>query len=82
VLGFLTPPQAGQGGAPLKTLVGFQRVHVPARCSRLVTLYPALTDFSLVSEAGVREAVPGDWTLSFGVAEGGGFAQRSLRAHL
>ena len=30
VLGFLTPPGAGQNGVALKTLFGFQRVHVKA----------------------------------------------------
>ena len=30
VLGFMTPPGAGENGVPLKTLFGFERVHVKA----------------------------------------------------
>jgi hypothetical protein len=48
VLGFLTPPNAGTGGAPLKTLFGFERVHVKKGETVSVYLYPQLTDFTHV----------------------------------
>jgi pre-mRNA-splicing factor SYF2/beta-D-xylosidase 4 len=77
VLGFLTPPGAGQNGVALKTLFGFQRVHVPAGQTVSVFLYPALTDFARADAHGVLRAIPGDYSLAFGVEEtlaaGGGF---------
>jgi|EP01043_Picozoa_sp_COSAG02_P028769 hypothetical protein len=82
VLGFLTPPSAGQNGAPLKSLFAFERVHVPAGETATVQLYPELTDFALVDGSGAKALTAGDWTLEFGVQEGGGYARRTLRAHL
>lgn len=49
VLGFLTPPNAGTDGAPLKSLFGFERVHVKSGETISVYLYPQLTDFTHVS---------------------------------
>ena len=82
VLGFLTPPSAGQGGVPLKSLFAFERVHVPAGKTVTVQLYPELTDFALVDSTGTKTLAAGDWTLEFGVAEGGGYARRTLRAQV
>ena len=77
VLGFLTPPGAGQNGVPLKTLFGFERVHVRAGETVSVFLYPSLTDFARADADGVLQAAPGDYTLTFGIQEtltnGGGF---------
>ena len=85
VLGFLTPPDAGKGGVPLKSLFGFERVHVEAGHSVVVDLYPALTDFVRVDLEGRMHAHPGQYTVSFGVEEasgalGQGFAQHVLTA--
>ena len=84
VLGFVTPPGAGQNGVPLKTLFGFERVHVPAGSTVTVWLYPALTDFSLVGLDGERGATTGDYTVSFGVREaaehGMGYAEAKVTA--
>jgi beta-D-xylosidase 4 len=52
VLGFITPPNAGKDGAPLKSLFGFERVHVRAGATVTVWLYPAATDFAPVDAAG------------------------------
>lgn len=49
MLGFLTPPNAGTDGAPLKSLFGFERVHVKSGETISVYLYPQLTDFTHVS---------------------------------
>jgi len=68
VLGFVTPPNAGKDGAPLKSLFGFERVHVKAGATVTVWLYPALTDFAPVDAAGKRHATAGEYTISFGVA--------------
>ena len=84
VLGFLTPPGAGQGGVPLKQLFGFERVHLKAGDSTTVWLYPSLLDFAATNAAGERHALPGQWTASFGVPEGAangmGFATATIAA--
>jgi hypothetical protein len=69
VLGFLTPPGAGQNGVPLQTLFGFERVHVKAGETVTVFLTPALTDFAQVGVDGKMKATPGTYQVHFGVAE-------------
>ena len=81
VLGFLTPPGAGEGGVPLQTLFGFERVHLAPGASTTVTLYPAHADFAQVGRDGVRRAHPGEYVAKFGVREtaahGGGYAEHA-----
>jgi len=67
VLGFLTPPGAGQNGVPLQTLFGFQRVHVPAGETVTVTLYPEMTDFAQVDKNGQLYAHEGTYRVHFGI---------------
>ena len=67
VLGFLKPPGAGVGGVPLQTLFGFDRVHIKAGETVTVELYPSLADFSQVDVDGERYALPGEYTIHFGV---------------
>merc|ERR1712070_887874 len=69
VLGFLTPPGAGTNGVPLKVLFGFERVHVKAGETVTVFLYPALTDFAQAGADGKLRAVPGKYSVHFGIAE-------------
>lgn len=69
VLGFMTPPGAGESGVPLQTLFGFERVHVPAGKTVEVYLYPDVTTFSIVDERGVRNVLPGEYKVHFGVRE-------------
>ena len=71
VLGFLTPPDAGRGGAPIQSLFGFERVHVRAGETVSVWLYPALTDFAKAALDGTRTPRTGTYTVSFGVAAPG-----------
>jgi hypothetical protein len=84
VLGFITPPGAGENGVPLKQLFGFERVHVKAGETVRVDLYPALTDFTQVNTQGVREMHPGAYTLSVGMQEtevhGMGFVEHHFKA--
>lgn len=84
VLGFLVPPGAGERGVPLRTLFGFERVHVKAGESVTVWLYPALTDFAIADLDGHRAPLPGQYTVRFGVKEaaahGMGFAEVVLTA--
>jgi uncharacterized repeat protein (TIGR01451 family) len=84
VLGFLTPPNAGKDGMPIKTLFGFERVHVKAGESVTVWLYPSMTDFAFANIKGERVAVAGTYTVSFGVREtaalGMGYVEATLEA--
>mmetsp|Transcript_107725 Transcript_107725/g.303479 ORF Transcript_107725/g.303479 Transcript_107725/m.303479 type:complete len:901 (+) Transcript_107725:91-2793(+) len=69
ILGFLTPPGAGQNGVPLKQLFGFDRVHVKAGETVTVLLYPAITDFAQAGLDGKLRAFPGEYRVHFGVVE-------------
>ena len=81
VLGFLSPPGRGTGGFPLKSLFGFERVHVKAGATVSVYLYPALTDFAITAADGTRVARAGTFKVSFGVgAPGMGYVEAPLEA--
>lgn len=71
VLGFLVPPGAGTGGAPLQTLFGFERVHVKKGETVSVWLGVSARDLTRVSRdaAGelARRPAPGAYTLRVGV---------------
>lgn len=58
------------GGHPIKSLFGFERVHVRAGQTASVALYPTLTHFALTSADGSRVPLAGDYRLSFGVQGG------------
>jgi len=83
VLGFITPPDAGKDGVPLKYLFGFERVHVPRGKTVSVFLYPSLSDFTQVDVSGLRVPVPGDYMVEFGIPEtqelGQGFAVHKIQ---
>ena len=81
VLGFLTPPNAGVDGVPLKELFAFDRVHVKAGETKQVFLLPALRHFARVDEDGARVANPGTYTVEFGLPGGRvAYAARALAA--
>ena len=86
VLGFVVPPGAGEDGAPLQELFGFERVHVKAGETVSVWLYPTLAHFTAVTASGARAVRPGESTVRFGVrasAERGmGFLEHRLTAVL
>ena len=69
VLGFITPPGAGTNGTPLKTLFGFERVHVLAGKTVTVDLYPSLANFALVDKDGNWREQAGEWKVEFGLGE-------------
>jgi len=69
VLGFIIPPDAGKDGNPIKTLFGFERVHVPKGQTVSVFLYPSFGDFTRVDTNGKRVPVPGDYVVHFGIPE-------------
>jgi len=49
----------GVDGAPIRALAGFQRIHLTASASQVVTFTLRDRDLSLVDENGVRRIVPG-----------------------
>ncbi len=49
----------GVVGAPIRALIGFQRVHLAPNASQTVTFKPTDRDWSTVDPAGVRKLVPG-----------------------
>lgn len=67
VLGFLIPPEAGKNGVPLKSLFGFERVHVKAGETVQVFLYPDLTHFSQVDRDGNLYVHEGEYQIEFGL---------------
>lgn len=82
VLGFLVPPNAGVDGAPLKTLFGFERVHVTAGESKVVYLYPTVSDFAQVDRVGGRRVQAGEYVVQFGEPMSGAMGQRFLEHRL
>jgi hypothetical protein len=66
VLGFVVPPSAGEGGVPLKSLFGFERVHVRRGETVTVTLYPSLSDFMAVDAAGAYVLLDTKWMWQHG----------------
>jgi len=82
VLGYITPPGAGQNGVPLKYLFGFDRVFIPKGQTVKVSFNPTLGDFTQVDQNGNRFAVAGEYTVQFGIPEtselGQGFATHKI----
>ncbi len=71
VLGFLVPPTPGAGGAPLKSLVGFERVHLGPGDSITLIFPVSGHDLSLVRGDGSRSPRGGDWAFVVGPGAGG-----------
>ena len=69
VLGFISPPGAGSTGLPLKSLFGFERVHVPAGETVSVWLSPSLSSLAAVGVDGRHRVLRGRHQVSFGLAE-------------
>ena len=84
VLGFIVPPGAGQNGVALQELFGFERVHVPAGGTVTVYLGAQARFFTRVLPEGSRLALPGAYSVLFGVQEtaahGMGFAKLDVFA--
>jgi hypothetical protein len=79
VLLFVSPPDAGIRGRPLKTLAGFGRIEQQQRqqydvtrgsSTREIRFKLTAFDLSVVSVAGVRHAVKGRWNLTVGLPGG------------
>merc|ERR1712093_55309 len=84
VLAFAAAPGAGSNGVPKQELIGFERVHVKAGESAVVTVHPELSIFSQVDEKGNRYPVSGEYRVWFGVKAteslGMGYAETTVKA--
>ena len=70
VLWFLAPPNAGQGGRPIKNLHEFERLNnVQPGQTRLVELCLKRDDFQLANDDGEFGVVTGEWKLTVGDLE-------------
>lgn len=69
LLAFLTPPNAGSGGTPLRSLVAFGGVVLGPGESGTVQVSLGDDDFTLAGDDGQWRAVPGTWKLEVGGAE-------------
>jgi len=70
VLAYMTPPNAGKNGNPLKYLFGFTRLHSLAAGAKQTVSFPTTShDLSLVDEQGKRVVAPGVWKVTIGDIE-------------
>jgi len=70
VLWFIAPPNAGQDGRPIKSLLDFQFVdNVLPLTSRAVTICLNRNDFQLADENGEFHVIAGQWKLTVGSLE-------------
>jgi len=61
-LGFVTPPNPGKDGNPIKYLAGFSRLHDIKPGQKVVVTFTVTSqDISLVNEEGIRTAYTGEW---------------------
>jgi hypothetical protein len=60
---FAVPPNPGSGGAPLKSVVGFDRVYVPAGATVTIDFDVSAFALAVVDGAGTHASVRGVWTL-------------------
>jgi len=84
VLAFASAPGAGKDGLPLQDLVGFERVHVKAGRSAIVTIQPELSMFSQVDLDGNRYPLAGEYQVRFGLKQteslGMGYVETIVKA--
>eukprot|EP00463_Aulacantha_scolymantha_P005488 TRINITY_DN684_c0_g1_i4.p1 TRINITY_DN684_c0_g1~~TRINITY_DN684_c0_g1_i4.p1 ORF type:complete len:399 (-),score=85.02 TRINITY_DN684_c0_g1_i4:105-1301(-) len=66
VMAFMKPANAGQLGAPLKSLVGFKRVYLLPGEHITIKFPVSVHDLTYVSQRGLRLAVPGEWQMLIG----------------
>ena len=66
VLGFISPPRPGLDGAPLRELVGFDKVYLDAGESAVVTLELTAHDLTRTARVGGRVIERGEWLLRVG----------------
>eukprot|EP01012_Entosiphon_sulcatum_P026875 TRINITY_DN32374_c0_g1_i1.p1 TRINITY_DN32374_c0_g1~~TRINITY_DN32374_c0_g1_i1.p1 ORF type:complete len:736 (-),score=89.17 TRINITY_DN32374_c0_g1_i1:56-2263(-) len=69
VLVYVKPPNPGQGGAPLKQLVGFQRVFLQPGQHETLQFPVSSLDLSVPTvEGNVRQVLAGEWAVEVGTS--------------
>ena len=63
VLSFVSPPEPGVDGAPIRSLAGFEKVQLEAFESTVVELRVSHHDLTLTRPKGGRKVVLGEWTV-------------------
>ena len=66
VLGYVVPPTAGVDGAPLRSLIDFQKVWLETGETKTVAIGVTAHDLTLTKFNGGREGVAGRWTIEVG----------------
>lgn len=66
VMLFAAPPNAGMGGAPVQSLLAFDRVSLKPGAETTVGFTLSTLDFSVAGLDGVRDAVDGTWRMWVG----------------
>eukprot|EP00912_Choanoflagellata_sp_UC4_P002009 UC4_evm6s1289 len=79
---FAASPNAGKNGEPIKSLVAFDKVHVPAGGSVMTTLDIKSQHFTLTSITGERSIARGVWKLWVGYDGEGDAIDVELKLHL
>ena len=69
VLAYAVPPAAGVDGAPLRSLIGFEKVWLQPGETRVVAFTLTAHDLTLTASEGGRAAALGLWTVEVGDAE-------------
>ena len=69
LLAFAVPPGAGEGGAPLRSLVGFEKVWLEPGETKGVAVEITVHDLTLTLPQGGRSAVRGEWIFEVGHTE-------------
>ncbi len=64
---YITHP--GVEGAPVRALIGFQRVHLEPNASQTVSFNLSPRDLSVVDQNGIRQVLPGDVELWLGSSQ-------------
>ena len=71
MLAYAVPPAAGINGAPLRSLIGFEKVWLQPGETQVVVFNITAHDLTLTAFEGGRVAAPGLWTIEMGDAECG-----------
>ena len=69
VLTYAVPPNAGVDGAPLRSLIGFEKVRLEVGETKRVVVPVTAHDLTLTKLSGGRAAVPGEWAIEAGEVE-------------
>jgi beta-glucosidase-like glycosyl hydrolase len=66
VIYYVIPPNAGQNGAPLKYVAGFQRIHLYPGQFQIVSFSVSSQDLRLADEDGMFRTKVGTWLINIG----------------